>query len=58
MESRAHALAAGLFLLLMSVAVGLAIWYLSSGDDAGEEYLLVTTADVVAILANPRLRHR
>ena len=37
MESRAHALAAGLFLLLMSVAVGLAIWYLSSGDDAGEE---------------------
>ena len=33
MESRAHALAAGLFLMLLGVGIGLSIWYLSSGDD-------------------------
>ena len=58
MESRAHALAAGLFLLLMSVAVGLAIWYLSSGDDAGQEYLLVTTADVGGLSPQAQVRYR
>ncbi|MDY0057567.1 MAG: MlaD family protein [Methyloversatilis sp.] len=58
MESRAHALAAGLFLLLLSLAVGLAIWYLSSGEDAGQEYLLVTTADVGGLSPQAQVRYR
>lgn len=58
MENRAHALAAGLFLLLLSAAVGLAIWFLSSDDESGREYLLVTTADVGGLSPQAQVRYR
>lgn len=58
MESRTHALAAGLFLLLMSACVGLAIWYLSSDGEAGREYLLVTTSNVSGLSPQAQVRYR
>ena len=58
MESRAHALAAGLFLMLLAVGVGLSIWYLSSGDDLDAEYLLATTADVGGLNPQAQVRYR
>lgn len=58
MESRAHALAAGLFLLLMSGCVGLATWFLSSDSEVGREYLLVTTSNVSGLSPQAQVRYR
>jgi phospholipid/cholesterol/gamma-HCH transport system substrate-binding protein len=58
MESRAHALAAGLFMLLMSFGVALAVWYLSSNDERGREYLLVTTSAVGGLSPQAQVRYR
>ncbi|WP_018229005.1 MlaD family protein [Methyloversatilis universalis] len=58
MESRAHALAAGLFLALLGVGIGLSIWFLSSGDDLDAEYLLATTADVGGLNPQAQVRYR
>ncbi|WP_374337692.1 MlaD family protein [Methyloversatilis sp.] len=58
MESRAHALAAGLFLLLMAFGAALSIWFLSSDDEAGREYVLATTADVGGLGPQAQVRYR
>lgn len=58
MESRAHALAAGLFLVLMSIGCGFAIWYLSSDGEPGAEYLLVTTSAVGGLSPQAQVRYR
>ena len=58
MESRAHALAAGLFMVLMSIGVALAVWYLSSSDERGREYLLVTTSSVGGLGPQAQVRYR
>jgi phospholipid/cholesterol/gamma-HCH transport system substrate-binding protein len=58
MESRAHALAAGLFLVLMSIGCGFAIWYLSIDGEPGTEYLLVTTSAVGGLSPQAQVRYR
>ncbi|HEY9191686.1 MAG TPA: MlaD family protein [Methyloversatilis sp.] len=58
MESRAHALAAGLFIVLMGVGVALAVWYLSSNDEHGREYMLVTTSSVGGLGPQAQVRYR
>lgn len=58
MENRAHALAAGLFLLLLGVCVALATWYLSSDNEVGREYLLVTTSNVSGLSPQAQVRYR
>lgn len=58
MESRAHALAAGLFLLLMGLGAALAIWYMSTDDEAGRDYVLVTTTDVGGLSPQAQVRYR
>ncbi len=58
MESRAHALAAGLFLLVMGMCVGLAVWYLSSDQEAGRDYVLVTTSSVSGLSPQSQVRYR
>jgi phospholipid/cholesterol/gamma-HCH transport system substrate-binding protein len=58
MENRAHALAAGLFLLLMGACVALAVWYLSSDNEVGREYLLVTTSNVSGLSPQAQVRYR
>lgn len=58
MESRAHALVAGLFMVVMSFAVGLAVWYLSSNDEAGREYMLVTTSAIGGLSPQAQVRYR
>ncbi|WP_018410911.1 MlaD family protein [Methyloversatilis thermotolerans] len=58
MESRAHALAAGLFLIVLGAGVVFGLWYLSSGDESGRDYLLVTTADVGGLNPQAQVRYR
>lgn len=58
MESRAHALAAGLFLLLMGLGAALAVWYLSNNDEAGREYVLATTTEVGGLSPQAQVRYR
>lgn len=58
MESRAHALAAGLFLVALGLGVVFGLWYLSSGDEGGRDFLLVTTADVGGLNPQAQVRYR
>lgn len=58
MESRAHALAAGLFMLLMGACVGLAVWYLSSDSERGRDYVLATTSNVGGLSPQAQVRYR
>ncbi|MBA3903351.1 MAG: MCE family protein [Rhodocyclaceae bacterium] len=58
MESRAHALAAGIFMLLLGVAALLAGWWLSGKREATNEYVLVTQKSVVGLNPQAQVRFR
>lgn len=58
MENRAHALAAGLFALLLGAATLVAIWWFSSTHEAEVEYDLVTTANVTGLNPQANVRFR
>jgi len=58
MESRAHALAAGIFTLLLSFAVVVAVWWLSGKREAVTEYLLVTQKNVNGLNPQAQVRFR
>ena len=42
MENRAHALAAGIFVLILLFAIGLAGWWMTGKREASRDILLVT----------------
>ena len=58
MENRAHALAAGIFTVLLGLAVALAVWWLSGRREAMNEYLLVTQKSVAGLSAQAQVRYR
>lgn len=58
MESRAHALAAGIFTLLLTFAVVLAVWWLSGKREAVTEYVLVTQKSVNGLNPQAQVRYR
>ena len=46
MESRSHAIAAGLFALLLSACIVLALWWFSDKREVTRDVVLVTTGSV------------
>ena len=58
MEDRSHALLAGLFVLLLSVAVAVAYFWLRDTDEPRDRYLLVTTGSVSGLGSQAPVRLR
>ena len=58
MESRAHALAAGLFTLLLGAACVIAVWWFSGDREAVNDYELVSTGVVTGLNPQAQVRYR
>lgn len=58
MENRAHALAAGLFTLLLAVAGVAGLWWLGQGRDDVDYYLLATRGNVTGLNLQAQVRYR
>ena len=58
MENRAHALAAGVFTILLGIAAAIAIWWLGQSDDATTSYLLETRRNVTGLNVQAQVRYR
>lgn len=58
MESRAHAIAAGIFTLLLGLASALAVFWLSGKQEATNEYVLVTRGNVSGLNTQAQVRFR
>lgn len=58
MESRAHALAAGIFTLLLGLASALAVFWFSGQREATNEYVLVTKGNVAGLNTQAQVRFR
>lgn len=58
MENRAHALAAGLFTVLLGVVLLAALWWFSDGREAQRSYLLETTGNVTGLNIEAQVRYR
>jgi len=58
MESRAHALAAGIFTLLLGLATALAMFWFSGKREATNEYVLVTKGNVSGLNTQAQVRFR
>lgn len=58
MESRAHALAAGIFILLLGLATAVAIFWFSGHRELTNEYVLVTQGNVSGLNAQAQVRFR
>lgn len=58
MENRAHALAAGLFVLLLGLATATAVWFLGGKRDDTDTYILTTTRSVTGLNIQGQVRYR
>lgn len=58
MESRAHALAAGLFTLLLGVACVMAVWWFSGNREAVNRYELISTGVITGLNPQAQVRYR
>ena len=58
MENRAHALAAGLFALVLGGAVILALWWFSQNREPTRDYILVSQGTVNGLNEQARVRYR
>jgi phospholipid/cholesterol/gamma-HCH transport system substrate-binding protein len=58
MENRAHALAAGLFTLLLGAAMVLAVWWFADQRDAVATYELVSTGSITGLNPQAQVRYR
>ncbi len=58
MENRAHALAAGLFALLLGAAAALAIWWFGGKNEVMQEYYVVTRQNVTGLSLQGQVRYR
>ena len=58
MENRAHALAAGLFVLILGVATAVAIWWFRQDTDTRSYYLLETRSGVGGLNSEALVRYR
>ncbi len=58
MENRAHAVAAGIFTIVLGLAAAFAVWWFSGNREATKEYVLVTTNSVTGLNAQATVRYR
>jgi len=58
MENRAHALAAGLFTLLLAAASAMALWWLGQTKEDASVYLLETRRNVTGLNVEAQVRYR
>lgn len=58
MENRAHALAAGIFTLLLGIAAAIAIWWLGQTDESTNSYVLETRRNVTGLNVQAQVRYR
>lgn len=58
MESRAHALAAGIFTLLLGLAVASSVYWFSGRREATNEFVLVTKGNVAGLNTQAQVRFR
>lgn len=58
MENRAHALAAGLFVLALGLAGGLALWWFGSEREQVARYLLVSQGNISGLNEQAQVRYR
>ncbi len=58
MENRAHALAAGIFTILLGVAAAIAIWWLGQSDESTTRYVLETRRNVTGLNVQAQVRYR
>ncbi|CAB1369484.1 MlaD family protein [Denitratisoma oestradiolicum] len=58
MENRAHALAAGSFVILLGLILVLTAWWLEERHNDTREYLLVTTRSVTGLNPQAQVRYR
>jgi phospholipid/cholesterol/gamma-HCH transport system substrate-binding protein len=58
MENRSHALAAGVFMLILGLATVTAVWWLGQRREAVDYYLLETRGNVTGLNAQAPVRYR
>lgn len=58
MEARAHAIAAGLFVMLLGCAGAFALWWMAGRSEVQSEYLLVTNGSVSGLSEQSQVRYR
>lgn len=58
MENRSHALAAGMFTLLLGIAAAIAVWWLGQGRESTAAYILETRRNVTGLNVQAQVRYR
>ncbi len=58
MENRSHALAAGIFTLLLGIAAAIGIWWLGQSRDQMDTYILETRKNVTGLNIQATVRYR
>ena len=58
MENRSHALAAGIFTLLLGLAAAVAVWWLGQSREATSSYILETRKNVTGLNVQAQVRYR
>ena len=58
MENRSHALAAGIFTILLGICTAIAIWWLGQSDESTTTYVLETRRNVTGLNAEAQVRYR
>lgn len=58
MENRAHAFAAGIFVVLVSLAIAVSVWWLSGKREATKPLLLVATYNINGLNVQSQVRYR
>lgn len=58
MENRSHALAAGIFTILLAIAAAIAIWWLGQSDESTTSYILETRRNVTGLNVQAQVRYR
>lgn len=58
MENRSHALAAGIFTILLGIAAAIAIWWLGQSDESTTTYVLETRRNVTGLNVEAQVRYR
>lgn len=58
MENRSHALAAGIFTILLAMCSALAVWWLGQSDESTRTYVLETRRNVTGLNVQAQVRYR
>lgn len=58
MENKSHALAAGIFTILLGIAAAIGIWWLGQSDESTTSYVLETRRNVTGLNVQAQVRYR